>query len=179
MTKNNKHLLIKATSPRTEAGTILTYDDLSQKDKDMIDGWIDMLLKAGYTYDGMKKVFSLAHIKYQELLKQTPMGKKKIYIAGKVTGENYTQCMRKFKATQDTLEGLGFDVVNPMTIVPEGSSWEKAMQTCVAALKECDVLYLLADWKESEGAMHEFCFASQNNIKILFYNQIRELEWVS
>ena len=39
--------------------------------------------------------------------------KKKIYIAGKVSGEKLAQCTMKFGTAQKFLEDKGYEVVNP------------------------------------------------------------------
>ncbi|TWP31908.1 DUF4406 domain-containing protein [Apibacter muscae] len=87
---------------------------------------------------------------------------KKIYIAGKVTGLTYSQAYNNFKKIEDQLQANGFQVVNPMNIVPkETTSWHEAMKICIKALMECDGIYLLSNWKESSGAKLESELASK------------------
>ena len=87
-----------------------------------------------------------------------------IYIAGKVTGEDYKHCVAKFATAQRILEAEGYKVVNPIELVPAGTEWEQAMSICLNALSTCDGLLLLPDWIYSEGAQMERDFAIMNNI---------------
>ena len=82
----------------------------------------------------------------------------KIYIAGKITGEeNYRQ---KFKAAQDELEARGQRVMNP-AILPPGFDYEDYMRICFAMIDVCDAVYFLADWRDSPGATREHEYASR------------------
>ena len=42
---------------------------------------------------------------------------KKIYIAGKVSGEPIADCTLKFGTAQKEIETLGFEAVNPIAVV--------------------------------------------------------------
>jgi hypothetical protein len=91
--------------------------------------------------------------------------KKKIYIAGKVTGENKEDCIAKFAQAKSTLEARGFEAINPIEVVGDWNTpWDKAMKLCVAKLTECDGILLLEDWVTSKGARIEFDIATQLNI---------------
>lgn len=82
--------------------------------------------------------------------------KAKIYIAGKVTGEPLADCTMKFGTAQIHIEDLGFEVVNPLNIVPGiKMPWEIAMRICIDKLITCQAIYLLEDWHESTGAQLE------------------------
>ena len=82
----------------------------------------------------------------------------KIYIAGKITGEeNYRQ---KFKAAQDELEARGYRAMNP-AILPPGFAYEDYMHICFAMIDVCDAVYFLADWRDSPGATREHEYASR------------------
>ncbi len=80
---------------------------------------------------------------------------KTVYIAGKVTGLPYLPTVEKFNQAEQRLSKAGYKVVNPMKIVPEETTWQDAMKTCVAAISQCDCIYMLHDWKQSEGAVME------------------------
>ena len=80
----------------------------------------------------------------------------KIYIAGKVTGEDRKETLEKFKKFQDILTDAGHQPVNPMDHVSEHDNWNVAMKKCIKMLVECDGVFLIHDWKESNGARLEF-----------------------
>lgn len=68
------------------------------------------------------------------------MNKKKIYIAGKVTGEPLAECTMKFGEAQKHIEALGFMAVNPLEVVNDfHTTWENAMKKCIKALMDCDL----------------------------------------
>lgn len=93
---------------------------------------------------------------------------KKIYIAGKVTGEPIAECTMKFGAAQKELEAMGFEVVNPITLVNDWKcTWDKAMRLCIAALMQCDTIFLLPDAYESKGAKLELDLAKMVGINVL------------
>jgi hypothetical protein len=84
------------------------------------------------------------------------MKKKKIYIAGKVTGEPIAECTIKFGTAQKQIEALGFEAINPLELVGDfRTPWDAAMRICIKALMDCDAVVLLPDWANSKGAMFE------------------------
>lgn len=83
--------------------------------------------------------------------------KKKIYIAGKVTGEDRAECTAKFQKAQEAIEALGFEAINPLQVVGDWqTTWNKAMRMCIAKVTECDGIAMLPDWSKSKGAILEY-----------------------
>lgn len=79
--------------------------------------------------------------------------KKKIYIAGPMTGlpeSNYPA----FNAAAAKLRALGHEVQNPAEN-PKRDSWADYMRLGVAQLVQCDCIVLLPGWSESKGALIE------------------------
>lgn len=83
--------------------------------------------------------------------------RKKIYIAGKVTGEDFEVCFQKFLRAENRirLNEPNAIILNPMRFVKKDSDWESAMRLCLRKLSKCDALYALEDWHESKGARLE------------------------
>ena len=101
----------------------------------------------------------------------------KVYIAGKITGEPVNECVEKFKLAQDTIRGFcklqnwaENHVVTPFDLpgITFGISHHKAMEICLEALKECDIIYMLNDWKDSPGARMEHELALKSNKEIMY-----------
>jgi hypothetical protein len=91
--------------------------------------------------------------------------KKKIYIAGKVTGLPHDEVFAKFADMQTNLESVGFEVANPIEIVNNAqSTWLEAMKLCIAELLTCDAVYLLPCHTNSRGAIIEKQLATDLNI---------------
>ena len=96
------------------------------------------------------------------------MNKKKIYIAGKISGEDMALCTMKFGKVQKEIEAQGFKVLNPLEIVGTWeTTWEDAMKKCIAALMTADAIFLLPDWKDSTGARFEYDIASKIKMRLL------------
>lgn len=92
----------------------------------------------------------------------------RVYIAGKVTGQNRIDCLQKFQAAENLIRTKGnYEIINPMKLVPEGTSWKMAMKICLRALITCDTLYVLPDWHESNGARLEMDIAIALELEIL------------
>lgn len=81
--------------------------------------------------------------------------KKKLYIAGKVTGRDFEAAEKQFWNKQIELS-KNYRVVNPIKTVwlatMQDKSWEATMQFLIPHLVECDILYLMKGWQGSKGA---------------------------
>ena len=78
---------------------------------------------------------------------------KKVYIAGKITGDSAYR--EKFRKAQRELEEGGFIVLNPAEL-PEGMDSSDYMRICFAMMDCADVVAFLPDYSQSRGAMLEF-----------------------
>ena len=99
----------------------------------------------------------------------------KVFISGKITGEPIEECLYKFIDAALYIFGLEkknqkIEIVNPLRLkgIHFGISHKEAMEICLEALKDCTHIYMLRDWKESEGARIEHQFALDNGIKIIY-----------
>jgi hypothetical protein len=96
--------------------------------------------------------------------------KKKIYIAGKVTGEPIKKCQLKFKTAQLEMESHGFIAINPLEIVTDNNTpWDTAMKMCIKQMLDCDAVILLPCWEDSNGAKIERKLANKLEIPIFTY----------
>lgn len=97
--------------------------------------------------------------------------KPKIYIAGKISGEHYDKIYNKFNKAECELYSKNYAVINPTKIIAQDTEWQEAMRICIKELVDCDVVYALLDWKDSEGAKIEIELAKKLGIKILYQNK--------
>lgn len=98
-----------------------------------------------------------------------------IYIAGKVTGEPFRACFLKFlNAMIQISSAVDIDllprIVNPLTLpgIVIGISHKEAMKICLAALKHCTHIYMLRDWRDSDGAKEELAFAIEHDLTVIY-----------
>lgn len=89
----------------------------------------------------------------------------KIYLAGKISGDNNYR--EKFKAAAKKIKEQGFTVMNP-AVMPDGFEYEEYMKICFTMIDICQAVCLLPDWRESPGAIREKEKAKRSN-KHIFY----------
>lgn len=96
----------------------------------------------------------------------------KIYIAGKISGLNREDVIKKFEAAQKSLSKKGHQVFIPCVLPAyEEVSHEDYLHICYAIIDVCDAVYMLSDWQQSEGALLEYNYALKNKKKIIFQNE--------
>lgn len=92
--------------------------------------------------------------------------KPKIYIVGKVTGLPYNEVVEKFNKAQEQLEAKGFEVINPIKIVPAETEWNAAMKICIKGMLDAQAVYALPCWMNSKGAVVEIRLCSELEIDV-------------
>lgn len=75
-----------------------------------------------------------------------------VYISGPITHEpNYK---RRFHNANVHLTGLGFEVLTPRAL-PSSMDKSALLRICDAMVRECDAIYMMPGWHDSEGAVFE------------------------
>jgi hypothetical protein len=93
---------------------------------------------------------------------------KKIYISGKITGIE-DQAPELFKKTAHELLKQEFHPINPMTLNHNhDKSWHSYMREDIKALCDCDLIYMLSNWKDSKGAIIENQIANFLGLEVIF-----------
>jgi len=92
----------------------------------------------------------------------------KIYLSGKITGiENEAE--KLFQAAEDHCLEKGYAVVNPMKLNHNhDKSYDAFMKEDVKAMCDCDYIFLMKNWEDSNGARIEKQIAELLKIKIIF-----------
>ena len=93
--------------------------------------------------------------------------KQVVYLSGKMTGlPDFGREI--FNAAQKRLEAHGYRVLNPAWM-PLGMEYEQYMRVDFALLDVCDVIALLPNWEDSQGAQAELAYAQNLNKEIAYY----------
>lgn len=90
----------------------------------------------------------------------------KVQIIGAVSKLTRSHVVRKFAIAEEELKAAGHEVWNPVTEVPENTSYADAMRMCIRHLCEVDAVAVQRDWYISEGAKTEYMIA--NSLKLKF-----------
>lgn len=96
----------------------------------------------------------------------------KLYIAGPMSGiadHNFPA----FRDKAAELRDLGLIVVNPAELHggDRTQKWSWYLRRDVRAMMDCEGLYMLEGWTNSEGASFEFSIAQKLEMEIVFYDQ--------
>lgn len=102
----------------------------------------------------------------------------KVYISGKITGEDPLECKIKFLSMETRLKNLGVPVViNPKNMgIPDSWSWDKAMELCMTVLRDkANCVVLLDDWMSSRGSKDEYKYAAEHEYIIIFEHEVDQI----
>ena len=93
----------------------------------------------------------------------------KIYLSGKISGTDldYVRCL--FDKVATTLRALGHEVTNPLCNgLSETDPWEEHIAKDIINLIDCEGIYMLQGWEDSQGARIEHAVAKELG-KAVFY----------
>lgn len=95
------------------------------------------------------------------------------YISGPISGLDLQERVEAFKRAQIFLEGLGFEVFNPMENgLPANSSTHAHMHRDLSELTNEEhpyhVIYMLRRWTHSKGCKVEFDVATAIGMEVYF-----------
>lgn len=85
----------------------------------------------------------------------------KIYISGQISNMDYSEAFGLFECAEAVLKLAGHEPVNPMKSEGEvpGKRWCEYIAEDILILDYCDGIYMLANWRNSNGAKveHHLC----------------------
>jgi hypothetical protein len=92
---------------------------------------------------------------------------KKIYISGKITGIE-EEAPALFAQAEQELSEMGFEPVNPMKLQqPTSKEWRDYMKGDIKALCDCEGIYMLTNWRMSQGANIELKVANYLEMDVI------------
>ena len=92
-----------------------------------------------------------------------------VYISGKITGT--TDYLERFDSAERFLREQGYEVINPARVMEPISvdmPYELFMDMSFVMINYCDVIYMLPDWVESNGARKERRHAMDRGLKVIY-----------
>ena len=95
----------------------------------------------------------------------------RVYISVKITGLSLFEYQDKFGRAESDLMARGYSVINPAitnATLPRDFTYEEYMKISMCELSMCDAIYMLDNWKDSEGAKREYQYAYDNDYTIMF-----------
>lgn len=91
----------------------------------------------------------------------------KIYISGKISGLPVDEVVAKFQTAAWKIRKFGQTPINPLDNgLPIEAEWADQMGKDIALLLRADAIYMLSDWRQSEGATIEYQIARQRRMRI-------------
>lgn len=88
----------------------------------------------------------------------------RIYIAGKITGyDNYKE---DFERAAKRLAELGAEPIIPYEYNEGELTYKEYIDNGLKLLGECDAIYMLDNWSDSNGAILEYMYACTIGIKM-------------
>lgn len=90
----------------------------------------------------------------------------KVYISGAIT--NNPDNKTDFAKAAAAIEAVGWEPVNPAETEIEGGAWLDYMRRDIKLLVDCDAVYMLDGWPESEGARVEHTLARDLGLKCYY-----------
>ena len=93
----------------------------------------------------------------------------KIYLSGKISGTDLTHTRKRFSDVADKLQALGYEATNPLCNgLSETDPWEAHIAKDIINLIDCEGVYMLQGWDDSQGARIEHAIAKELR-KAVFY----------
>lgn len=92
----------------------------------------------------------------------------RVYISGKMTGLNRVEFKKRFFEAEKMLMQYGYDVINPAILSDFNLTYAEFMLIDTTLLTMCDAIYMLNNWRDSNGAKEELALAEAKGLKIMY-----------
>ena len=95
----------------------------------------------------------------------------KVYIAGPISGRE-EMAFIEFEKAELKLKSQGYEVVNPMKLPHDhNKTWISYMRVCLRELLDCEIIYMLRDYRNSPGASIELNLAIDLGIAVHYQDE--------
>ena len=89
----------------------------------------------------------------------------KIYLSGPISGYDIDERKAVFSNAAEKLTSKGYDVFNPIETIVQ-KPYSEYIRHDLKQLLDCDAIYILNGWRDSEGCRIEYQVAKAIGIKI-------------
>jgi hypothetical protein len=93
-----------------------------------------------------------------------------VYISGKISGLDYKHALNNFNNAEKKLNEQGYNVINPMKVIPfdPDKEWIDYMELALDLMVDCDSIFSMPNWESSDGARIEKKFS-----KVLHLTEVK------
>lgn len=96
----------------------------------------------------------------------------KVYISGKITGIE-AQAPALFEKAENYLFANGIEPINPLKIPhTHDKTWLSYMKADIIALMNCDAIFMLTNWHQSNGAKIEHLLAIKLGYEVIYEAEV-------
>lgn len=101
--------------------------------------------------------------------------KNRTYIAGPITGREYTEYRAHFQKEYEKLHLAGRNPVSPVGLSEIYPDFDHAeiMKVCLAVLENCSSIHMLRGWEKSKGARMEINRAIEMGLSVTYEKESR------
>lgn len=97
----------------------------------------------------------------------------KCYIAGKISGLEYSEFSENFRQARVVVEKFHMTPVCPLDLnkvseMHHSDTWKNYLKRDIKAMMDCDCVYAMKNWKESKGATIEVDLANALGIPVFY-----------
>lgn len=95
---------------------------------------------------------------------------KRVYISGAVSSIGWAAAKKLFDKAKNAINSVeGYEAVSPLDHDEEDKTktWEWYMRKDIKILMDCDYIFMLPNWRQSDGAILEKYIADEVGIKEL------------
>lgn len=90
----------------------------------------------------------------------------KVYISGPIKGQN--NYVERFAAAEELLRSGGYDVINIAEDAHLMPNLSEYLERVYKLIKDCEGIYMLEGWEDSDYCRTEFEFAKLHKLTICF-----------
>lgn len=98
----------------------------------------------------------------------------KMYLAGKISGEDYKNVTSKFNYYMSIYNNMEdytknkVKLINPLEHINKNTEWADAIKLCLELIKDCDSILFIPDFLNSNGCKIEHYYSTMQNKKIYY-----------